>query len=916
MEGGERRSVGATAMNDVSSRSHAIFTVNVLVNYDGTTTKAKFHLVDLAGSERSKKTKATGTRFKEGVKINQGLLALGNVISALGGGQGSGGGYISYRDSKLTRLLQDSLGGNSVTLMIACVSPADYNIEETLSTLRYADRAKKIKNKPVKNQDSHEAEVMALKETIHELRLKLMRYVDPEGKGEFGPAGNVCGPVCKREKVEKDAEIFMLHQQTTRLVTSINYLNSLHLLEETFCNELIESFEKLRDLLLKTCPAEFVVPDTKIFEEIGTQTKEIDHMIAKFRNEFKETPVEDSFKVDDDHLEGDAESQQKRHEYTQTQIESLKQIQLLEREMKIKQDLLDRKYLNTPYLNDETEKTMIEYQETIMNLEKELEEVRAGNMNSAARRDHNVTKVNMDRKHKVEKLEKDLELTRKKCAQLEKTKKLAEQDRKRIEDLRREIQDMKKTRIQLIRQQRTEADNYKRWMGTRDKEINILKEKGKKVQNEMKRMERMHEKQQAVLKRKVEEAKAINKRLQDAMDRNKKVQAARTTNVRSAEKLDVIQTYIDHELMVLMSTIDAKIAMQSLMNDRGLLTERLMNLKSTVNKNEAIENEIKQLEEDLEMRNTQITDIRQKVMQTDLEAKMKSIPENFSSVAEFKVAMSYVLRAVLDGREDFTNAKTKAEDLKLAYETNEERIEQMNDELSKEREEFQRMKNELEADFETKLAFMCQLNNAVQVNGDVKENTTAPVYVSMCKQVCELTDENKKLQARIEELQKEARSQGKKMMKTERPQNQTFDLIDVESSDSSDEFDINDSFQDPDWVKTPANRRTSKRTTSMLKESVVNRMDGTGLLANISETSDTSRKRSSDFSNAKCSCKGSCATKQCGCKKFGAYCSAANCKCTAACVNRPDSSQGSEEPDTENESKVEKNEGSPSKVSR
>lgn len=82
MEGGENRSVGATAMNDVSSRSHAIFTVNIkIIDAEGSSIKAKFHLVDLAGSERSKKTKATGTRFKEGVKINQGLLALGNVIS-------------------------------------------------------------------------------------------------------------------------------------------------------------------------------------------------------------------------------------------------------------------------------------------------------------------------------------------------------------------------------------------------------------------------------------------------------------------------------------------------------------------------------------------------------------------------------------------------------------------------------------------------------------------------------------------------------------------------------------------------------------------------------------------------------------------------------------------------------------------
>lgn len=127
--------------------------------------KAKFHLVDLAGSERAKRTQAEGTRFKEGVNINRGLLALGNVISALGD-DGGKRPHIPYRDSKLTRLLQDSLGGNSHTVMIACVSPADTNMEETLGTLRYADRARKIKNKPVVNRDPQAAEIVRLKQVV------------------------------------------------------------------------------------------------------------------------------------------------------------------------------------------------------------------------------------------------------------------------------------------------------------------------------------------------------------------------------------------------------------------------------------------------------------------------------------------------------------------------------------------------------------------------------------------------------------------------------------------------------------------------------------------------------------------------------------------------------------------------------
>ncbi|CAE6478436.1 unnamed protein product, partial [Rhizoctonia solani] len=112
---------------------------------------SKFHFVDLAGSERLKRTAAQGERVKEGISINGGLLALGNVISALGDPSKSrafgGHVHVPYRDSKLTRLLQDSLGGNSHTLMIACVSPAEYNVAETINTLKYANRARNIRNR-------------------------------------------------------------------------------------------------------------------------------------------------------------------------------------------------------------------------------------------------------------------------------------------------------------------------------------------------------------------------------------------------------------------------------------------------------------------------------------------------------------------------------------------------------------------------------------------------------------------------------------------------------------------------------------------------------------------------------------------------------------------------------------------------
>mmetsp|Transcript_66749 Transcript_66749/g.211265 ORF Transcript_66749/g.211265 Transcript_66749/m.211265 type:complete len:663 (-) Transcript_66749:422-2410(-) len=175
------RATGGTLMNNQSSRSHAIFTILVeqrLLHPSSGQQEyvmAKFHLVDLAGSERNKKTGAIGQRFKESVNINSGLLALGNVISALGD-ERKRGSHVPYRESKLTRMLQDSLGGNSTTLMIACVSSADGNLEETLNTLKYANRARNIKNKPTQNRDVQSNQLAQMKSELQALKLQLMKH--------------------------------------------------------------------------------------------------------------------------------------------------------------------------------------------------------------------------------------------------------------------------------------------------------------------------------------------------------------------------------------------------------------------------------------------------------------------------------------------------------------------------------------------------------------------------------------------------------------------------------------------------------------------------------------------------------------------------------------------------------------------
>lgn len=171
-QGNSNKSVGATAMNADSSRSHSVFTIFVESSEEtaegGNRFKsAKLNLVDLAGSERQDKTQATGDRLKEAQKINMSLSALGNVIQALVDGKAK---HIPYRDSKLTRILQDSLGGNTRTLMIAAISPASDNYDETMSTLRYASRAKMIKNKPTVNMDPKDAMLAQYADEIKKLK--------------------------------------------------------------------------------------------------------------------------------------------------------------------------------------------------------------------------------------------------------------------------------------------------------------------------------------------------------------------------------------------------------------------------------------------------------------------------------------------------------------------------------------------------------------------------------------------------------------------------------------------------------------------------------------------------------------------------------------------------------------------------
>lgn len=506
MLGGLKRSTGATAMNASSSRSHAIFTVTVQrqskIN-DKECVTAKFHLVDLAGSERPKKTMATGERFKEGVKINQGLLALGNVISALGDDNQS---FISYRDSKLTRLLQDSLGGNSITLMIACVSPAGYNIDETISTLRYADRAKKIKNKPIVNTDPNNAEMSKLKHRIKQLELELQM----QGSGGVYASGGDNEEI-GRLRIENTR----LRQQNKQLLNQLEYAltENANMMERSLISETAR--EKMQNLVseLKSDWEESytkIQENPKEMEKISQKIQELhqaqdillnDVMDYDVLTTSNKPPMNSTFEiphVDSDNNVDDiaqnSESHANRHLALQNQLTNLA------RDLAVKEQLASNLAMNSKAILLEDINCMQESEAKIVALEKEKNELLA-QLKSVQSTNNN--KLAEQRRQKLQELESHITDLRKKVKEQARLIKLREKDELKIKQLNQEILSMKQLKVKLVKEMRAESDKFRQWRVQREKELSKLQDQGRKRENKMKKMEFMHAKQQTVLKRKV-----------------------------------------------------------------------------------------------------------------------------------------------------------------------------------------------------------------------------------------------------------------------------------------------------------------------------------------------------------------------------------------------------------------------------
>ncbi|KAK5843584.1 Chromosome-associated kinesin KIF4 [Gossypium arboreum] len=555
-QGSINRATGSTNMNNQSSRSHAIFTITLeqmhkiqsVSAVNDTSDEdmgeeylcAKLHLVDLAGSERAKRTGSDGLRLKEGIHINRGLLALGNVISALGDEKKRKEGvHVPYRDSKLTRLLQDSLGGNSKTVMIACVSPADINAEESLNTLKYANRARNIQNKPVVNRD-------LVSNDIQKMRQQL-QYLQAELCARGGPTLDI------QTLKERITWLEATNEDLRRELHEYRSLRAVAECCETGAQESRSCFVKIDGH--KRAIQSMDLPDYQMDEDLSDDNPgEIDEVAKELEHALR------------------------RNNMDRELNELNKRLEQKESEMKLVGGT------DTEALKQHFQKKITELEEEKRIVQQERDRLLAAVENRAANSDSQIQKAQEINVQKLKALEaqiSDLKKKQENQVELLKQKQRSDEAAKRLQA---EIQYIKAQKVQLQHKIKQEAEQFRQWKAYREKELLQLKKEGRRNEYERHKLEALNQRQKQVLQRKTEEAAMATKRLKELLEARKYSirdnsvnHNGHTQNGQSNEKS--MQKWLDHELEVMVNVREVRFAYEKQIQVQTALTEELTLLK-------------------------------------------------------------------------------------------------------------------------------------------------------------------------------------------------------------------------------------------------------------------------------------------------------------------------------------------------
>ncbi|KAM7045315.1 chromosome-associated kinesin KIF4A isoform 2-T5 [Molossus nigricans] len=927
-QGNNCRTVASTAMNSQSSRSHAIFTISIeqrKKNDKSSSFRSKLHLVDLAGSERQKKTKAEGDRLKEGININRGLLCLGNVISALG--DDKKGGFVPYRDSKLTRLLQDSLGGNSHTLMIACVSPADSNLEETLNTLRYADRARKIKNKPVVNIDPQTAELNHLKQQVQQLKVLLLQAHGGTLPGSINvePSENLQSLMEKNQSLVEENEklsrglneavgqtaqmlerIILTEQANEKMYAKLEELKQ-HAACKVDLQKLVESLEdqELKENVEIICNLQQLI--TQISDEtVACMAAAIDATVDP------EAQVESSLQIS-------------RSSDGFTTQHALRQAQMSKELVELNKALALKEALARKMTQDgsQLQPIQFQYQDNIKNLELEVINLQKEKEElllelQTTKKDVSHAKLSERRRKRLQELEGQIADLKKKLKEQSKLLKLKESTEHTVSKLNQEIQVMKNQRVQLMRQIKEDAEKFRQWKQQKDKEVIQLKERDRKRQYELIKLERNFQKQSNVLRRKTEEAAAANKRLKDALQKQREVTDKRKeTQSREMEGTAArVKSWLGNEIEVMVSTEEAKRHLNDLLEDRKILAQDLAQLKEQKESGEnlpskfrrrtfsvaelhgqvsesddSITKQIESLETEMELRSAQIADLQQKLLDAESEDRPKHRWKNIATILEAKCAVKYLIG-------ELVSSKIQVSKLESILKQNKASCADLQKMLFEERNNFAEIETELQAELfrveqqhqEKVLYLLSQLQQSQMAEKQLE------VSVSEKEQQLRST-----LKCQEEELEKmqEVCAQNQQLLRENEIIKQKLTLLQVAIKQQP--HLPKDTLLSPDssFEYIPPKPRPSRFKEKFLEQSMdiddlqycsehsVNEPeDGDIDDGDDEEWKPTKLLKVSKKNIQVCSCKGWCGNKQCGCRKQKLNCGV-DCSCDPTkCRNR------------------------------
>uniref|UniRef100_A0A8C9F702 Kinesin family member 4A n=1 Tax=Pavo cristatus TaxID=9049 RepID=A0A8C9F702_PAVCR len=925
-QGNNSRTVASTAMNSQSSRSHAIFTICIdqkKKNDKNSSFHSKLHLVDLAGSERQKKTKAEGDRLKEGININRGLLCLGNVISALGE-ENKKGGFVPYRDSKLTRLLQDSLGGNSHTLMIACVSPADSNLEETLNTLRYADRARKIKNKPIVNVDPQAAELHHLKQQVQQLQVLLLQAHGgtlPVSINSMAPSENLQSLMEKNQSLMEENEklsrgLSEAAGQTAQMLERIILTEQ----ENEKMNAKLEQLQQHAVCKLDLQKLVETVEDEELKEKVEV-IRNLQQVLAQFQSE-SAAAVEAATEMANSEQDatGEAETGQvtKRSSDDFSTQHALRQAQMskelveLNKALALKEALAKKMTQNDSQLEpiqSQYQTNIKDLELEVSNLQKEKEELILAL--SMAKKDVNQAKLSERRRKRLQELEGQMSELKKKLNEQAKLLKLKESTERTVSKLNQEIREMKSQRVQLMRQMKEDAEKFRQWKQQKDKEVIQLKERDRKRQYELLKLERDFQKQASVLRRKTEEAAAANKRLKDALQKQREAADKRKEGQnRGMEGVAArVKSWLANEVEVLVSTEEARRHLADLLEDRKILAQELLQLKEKKESGEnppsklrrrtysitdlqaseldlSLSKQIESLETEMELRSAQIADLQQKLLDADNGDRVKQRWDNIATILEAKCALKYLLGELVSSKVQESKLESSLQQSKASCSD----IQKM---LIEERNHA----TEMEAEFQNQLLLQEQQHQekVLYLLSQFQQKEAAEKRLEDS-----LNEQEKQMQERLkfqeEELEKmrEICEKNQELLQENDILKQKLLLVQVASGQKLRRAQ-QETPESPDspFEYIPPKPKTRRQTVAKPRAPIPE-MSVEELFSDSGESGEEEDAewvpgkavRGTKRSVSGCFCKGRCGNRQCGCRKQKLGCTA-GCSCDSTkCRNR------------------------------